>query len=66
MKFRFVFVVYLPEGVAAAADGLGGGVQRGEVRGGGIVGLPHLVNQFVQFPEIGPRRRVGFRGPGLG
>ncbi|MGC4878115.1 hypothetical protein ACLQ26_17885 [Micromonospora sp. DT43] len=34
---------------AGAADGLGGGGQRGVVGGGGVVGVPHLGDQVVEL-----------------
>ncbi|MFD4207225.1 hypothetical protein ACFWRG_14675 [Micromonospora tulbaghiae] len=49
-----------------AADGAGGGCQRVVVRGGGVVGALHAVDELVEFADVGPRGGVGLRGPCLG
>lgn len=61
-----VLLVDLAECGAGGADGLGCGGQRGVVRGGGVVGAPHLVDEFVEFGEVGAGGGACFGGPCLG
>ncbi|MEU7673262.1 hypothetical protein AB0C42_00420 [Micromonospora taraxaci] len=51
---------------ARGADGLGGGGQRGVVRGGGVVGALDLVDEFVEFGEVRAGGGAGFWWPGGG
>ncbi|MEU4474738.1 hypothetical protein [Micromonospora sp. NPDC023888] len=61
-----VLLVDLAECGAGGADGLGGGGERGVVRGGGVVGALHLVDQLVEFGQVGAGGGAGFGWPGRG
>ncbi|MBQ1014275.1 hypothetical protein KBX53_25710, partial [Micromonospora sp. M51] len=61
-----VLLIDLAERGAGGADGLGCGGEGGVVRGGGIVGALHLVDEFVEFGEVGAGGGAGFGGPGCG
>ncbi|MFG2047159.1 hypothetical protein ACGFIW_06990 [Micromonospora sp. NPDC048935] len=61
-----VLLVDLAERGAGGADGLGGGGERGVVRGGGVVGALHLVDQFVELGQIRAGGGAGLGGPRLG
>ncbi|MET8039944.1 hypothetical protein ABZU25_03645 [Micromonospora sp. NPDC005215] len=61
-----VLLVDLAERAAGGADGLGGGGERGVVRGGGVVGALHLVDQLVEFGQVGAGGGAGFGWPRLG
>ncbi|MEU8217539.1 hypothetical protein AB0C47_17415 [Micromonospora taraxaci] len=47
-----VHLVDFAERGAGGAEGLGGGGQRGVVRGGGVVCALDLVDEFVEFGEV--------------
>ncbi|MFG3686219.1 hypothetical protein [Micromonospora sp. NPDC047740] len=61
-----VLVVERLEFGPGAADGAGGGGERVVVRGGGVVGALHLVDELVQLAEVRARGGVGVRRPCLG
>ncbi|MGC4898962.1 hypothetical protein ACLQ2Y_06450 [Micromonospora echinospora] len=49
-----------------AADGAGGGRERVVVRGGGVVGALHAIDELVEFGDVRPRGGVGLGRPCLG
>ncbi|MFD0782851.1 hypothetical protein ACFQZ8_02765 [Micromonospora azadirachtae] len=65
LEFGRVLLVDFLQSGAGAADGLGGGGERGVVGGGGVVGVPHLVDQLVEAGEVRVGGRVGGRRPHL-
>ncbi|MFB9849050.1 hypothetical protein ACFFMR_01430 [Micromonospora andamanensis] len=66
MQFAGVLVVDFLDFGAAAGEGLGRGGQRCLIGGGGVVRTLHLLDQLVEFGEVGVGGRVRVGGPGVG